>query len=236
MSDFDTLINGKRANKEAMHEHREKHGDSPMGRLCTREELNEYLKQYGLGQTSLDGQHGHYGVLTGAKCVVISPMEADIRRGESLRQEISGVLQPLGIEVWDHYNRPYRGNIDESSETHDLLKEYRTTGQFDKISEYRDIRPQDLALIDKCDFVICVFEKRTFSAGTLEEFFWANRLKRPIFFVWGEGKRQCPFWFFWTIPHKYIYSSVEEALNMIRKIHAGDKQIDSSRWRLMKQA
>lgn len=174
-------------------------------------------------------------ILSGTKAVVISPMEEDIKRGESIRLKIKKELNKLNITLWDHYDRPFIEKIEESEQTHSLLKHYRESGQYDKISEYRSIRLQDLAMVDAANFIICIFEKKTFSAGTMEEFFWANRIKKPIFFIWGDGKENCPFWIFWTIPHKYIYSSIDEALDMIRKIDSGEKEIDNSRWRLMKE-
>ena len=38
-----------------------------------------------------------------------------------------------------------------------------------------------------------------------------------------------------TIPHKYIYDSLEEILGTIKKINDGEKVIDSDRWRLLKE-
>jgi len=173
--------------------------------------------------------------LKNTKTVVIGPMESDNERGKQLRQEIKKELSKMNIVVWDHYNRPYEGLIEESSETHDLLKQYRENEQYEKIADYKDIRRQDLALIDRCDFVLCVFEKKTFTIGTIEELSWANRCQKPIFFVWGEGKKECPFWIFWMLQHNYIYSSVVDAIEVIRKIDSGEKEIDSKKWRLFKE-
>ena len=36
------------------------------------------------------------------------------------------------------------------------------------------------------------------------------------------------------IPHKYIYDSVEEVLDIIHQIDRGEKEADSDRWRLLK--
>ena len=36
-------------------------------------------------------------------------------------------------------------------------------------------------------------------------------------------------------PHKYIYDSVDDIMDMIVKIDNGEKEIDSDRWRLLKK-
>lgn len=172
--------------------------------------------------------------LKNTKALVIGPMESDINGGKTIRQFVKKELEKINVVFWDHYNRPYEGHIEEGEKTHDLLKYYRETGQYDKISEYKDIRRQDLSLVERADFILCIFEKKTFTIGTIEELTLAVRCRRPIFFVWGEGKEKCPFWVFWMIPHHYIYSSVEEALWMIKRIDCGTKEIDSKRWRLFK--
>jgi len=174
-------------------------------------------------------------LLKDTNCVVIGPMEGDMVGARQIRQHIKTELGKLNIVVWDHLNRPFDGFIEETEATHELLEGYRKFGRYDLIEQYADIRRQDLAMIDKSDFVICVFHEKIFSAGTCEELFWANREKKPIFFVWGEGKEKCPVWFFWTLPHNYIYSSVEEVLNIIKLLDKGELSMDSKRWRLFKQ-
>jgi len=36
-------------------------------------------------------------------------------------------------------------------------------------------------------------------------------------------------------PHKYIYNSLDEIVEMLYAIDNGDKKIDSERWRLLKK-
>lgn len=174
------------------------------------------------------------GKLKNTNALVISPMEADLEAGRELRSRIKKQLAELGINVWDHYSRPFINEIEENEETHNELIKARECGNYELINSYRDIRRQDLSLVDTADFIICVFEKKTFSVGTWNEFFLADSLRKPIFFVWGEGKDKCPLWLFWTLPHSYIYSSVIEALETIKAIDSGQIEIDSKRWRLKK--
>lgn len=174
------------------------------------------------------------GVLEKTNCLVIGPMEEDMEGGNSVRKKVKGNLSQIGINVWDHYSRPFVEEVEEDDMTHELLDQYRQSGQYEKIAEFKNIRRQDLSLVDTADFIICAFEKKTFSVGTWNEFFLADQLRKPIFFIWGEGKHKCPFWVFWTLPHHFIYSSLEECLETIHQINSGKIKIDNKRWRLKK--
>ena len=59
-------------------------------------------------------------------------------------------------------------------------------------------------------------------------------MKKPIFFVNVRGKNATPMWVFWTMPHKYIYNSVEEVIEKLQKIDQGKIPIDSERWKLLR--
>lgn len=172
------------------------------------------------------------GILWGTKYVVIGPMQYS--DGQPIRQKIFKKLSTIGMTGFDHYNKPFLFNSEEGDSTREELKHWMETEQYDKVTEKRDIRLADLALIDYSDFVICYFDKRIPTCGTWEEFFWANRLKRPIFFINVGGKKETPFWVLWTIPHKYIYNDEDEVLDVLFKINKGEISIDSKRWKLLK--
>ena len=69
--------------------------------------------------------------------------------------------------------------------------------------------------------------------GTWEEFFSANRMKKPIFFITND-KKLTPAWVYWTIPNRYVYTSKEDVVSMLTDINNGNVRIDSDRWRLLK--
>ena len=60
-------------------------------------------------------------------------------------------------------------------------------------------------------------------------------MKKPIFVTIEGGKEKTPLWMLAMFPHKYIYDTIEEAIEMIERIDDGDKEIDSDRWRLLKK-
>ena len=49
------------------------------------------------------------------------------------------------------------------------------------------------------------------------------------------GKSKTPLWMLGMLPHKYIYDSVDEIIEMIYAIDSENKEIDSDRWRLLRK-
>jgi hypothetical protein len=176
---------------------------------------------------------GQKNVLKGTKCVVIGHMQYG--DGAKVREDIANKLSSLNITVWDHYKKPFMCELDESPEIHKQLNKWVETGEYDRVTDYSPIRIYDLALIDKSDFIIFVFDPDVMTCGSWEEFFTGNKIKRPIFFVNIKGKNKTPLWVFWTLKnHHYIYGSIENCIETIYKIDSGEIPLDSDRWRLFK--
>ena len=175
---------------------------------------------------------GIKNLLNKTHCVCIGNIQQG--DGRSFREYISKKLKEMGIIMWNHYKKPFITEFDESEEAIKYRIELLNNEEYDKVIEFSPIRSYDLALMDKSDFIIFVYDPDVFTCGSWEEFFTANRIKRPIFFVNIKGKKHTPLWVFWTLKnHHYIYSSIEECLEMIKKINSGEIPLDSDRWRLM---
>lgn len=170
--------------------------------------------------------------LKNTKCTVIGPMQfAD---GTKVREYFRNELAKLDITVFDHYHNPFIDDcIKEDEETVAHIKTLIKEERFDELETYKSIRSHDLALIDKSDFVIVQFIAGVTMCGTWEEFFSANRMKKPIFFITND-KKLTPAWVYWTIPHRYVYTSQEDVVSMLTDIDSGKVKIDSDRWRLLK--
>lgn len=175
------------------------------------------------------------GVLFRTKCYAIGPMEFD-EFGQSWREYLTLRLSPRGIQIIDPYNHPFINGFRGGNEAQDEHRKLREEGRYDELAKVMKlIRSDDLRICDVVDFFVFNLSINSFTCGAFEEFFWANRLKKPIFLVVREGKKRCPLWIFGTIPHKYIYDSLNDALEVIEAVDDGKKQIDSARWRLLKE-
>lgn len=172
-------------------------------------------------------------LLKGTKFTVIGPIQYS--NGHGIRDYFKKELKSLGIIIYDHYDKPFMSEyVQEDDNTIKQIRYWIKNGEYNKVAALRAIRTYDLNLIDRSDAIIFHFIPGVVTCGSWEEFFWANRLKKPIFFITEGGKNLTPAWVFWTIKHKYIYNSKEEVLQMIKDIDSGKKTIDSERWRLLK--
>jgi len=156
--------------------------------------------------------------------------------GTEWRNRIKEHLVPRGITCFDPYQKPFMHDVEEGDEVRDELLKKLEEADYDTVSKrMRKIRMYDLNLVDRSDFIVAYLNMDIPTCGTWEEIFNANRMKKPIFLIMEGGKKRAPLWMFGTIPHKYIYPSVEEALDILVKIDDGKIEIDSNRWRLLKE-
>jgi hypothetical protein len=142
----------------------------------------------------------------------------------------------MGIVCYDPYCKPFVIDVDETESANESLKLLRAKGEYDEVERImKRIRSFDLALTDKADFIVAYIDPEVFTCGSIEELSWANRQKKPIFLIVEGGKSKCPLWLFGMIPYKYIYNNLDEVVEAIKKIDSGEKETDSSRWRILRE-
>ena len=111
-----------------------------------------------------------------------------------------------------------------------------TTKQYDRVTEImKTVRSYDLNLVDRSDFIIAHLVPDVASWGSAEEIVTAVRMKKPVFVSMEGGKSKTPLWMLGMFPHKYIYNSRDEIVEMLYAIDSGNKEIDSDRWRLLQK-
>ena len=110
-------------------------------------------------------------------------------------------------------------------------------GYFNAVAErMKKVRSYDLNLVDRSDFIIAHIVPSIASWGSAEELVTATRMKKPVFISVEGGKRKTPLWIMGQLPHEYIYDSVEDIIDIIKKIDAGEQSIDDDRWRLLNKS
>ena len=156
--------------------------------------------------------------------------------GRNWREEVSSKLEPLGITCFDPYKKPFVKDVEEDEDTRKQMESWMFSEDYDKVVErMKTIRSYDLNLVDRSDFIIAHLTPDVASWGSAEELVTAVRMKKPTFISIEGGKSKTPLWILGMIPHKYIYNSVDEIIEMINLIDCGKKKIDSDRWRLLKK-
>lgn len=156
--------------------------------------------------------------------------------GRDWRGHVEGELSPLDIRVFNPYNKPFVKDVNEDEDTRLSIAHCMEHGYFNDVaSRMKLIRSYDLNLVDRSDFIIAHLLPEVASWGSAEEIVTAVRMKKPIFISMEGGKHKTPLWMMGMLPHRYIYDSIEEVVNMIKQIDSGEKKIDSDRWRLLKK-
>lgn len=174
-------------------------------------------------------------ILNKTKCYLVGHME-HTPDGRSWREYVAAALNDIGVTTFDPYHKPFINARKEDEEARKHLKENMLDGKFDLVAEHmKQVRAEDLRICDLSDFIFAVINPKVASWGSAEEIFWSNRMKKPIFIVIEGGKKQAPLWLMGTIPHKYFYNDIEEALTMIKNIDCGHQTIDSDRWKLLRE-
>jgi len=156
--------------------------------------------------------------------------------GRDWRQEVTEKLLKLNITCFDPYKKPFMKDVEEDEASRQEMETWMKTKQYDRVTErMKTVRSYDLNLVDRSDFIIAHLVPDVASWGSAEEIVTAVRMKKPIFISMEGGKSKTPLWMLGMLPHKYIYNSLDEVVNMLYAIDNGDKEIDSDRWRLLRK-
>lgn len=162
------------------------------------------------------------GRLWGTRCYLIGAMDRVADGGIEWREYLVPFLRSLGVVPLNPCKKPIdigTEKIEDRQRRKLLLQE----GKYDEIRrEMRVLRVVDLRMVDMSDFLICHIDTDVHACGTYEEFFWANRLKRPILTICKQGKRNAPYWLFGAIPHQHIFNNYDELKNHLYTINNKD--------------
>ena len=156
--------------------------------------------------------------------------------GRDWRKEVTDKLEPLEVTCFNPYEKPFMKDVEEDEASRQEMETWMKTKQYDRVTEkMKTVRSYDLNLVDRSDFIIAHLVPEVASWGSAEEITLAVREKKPVFISMEGGKAKTPLWMLGMLPHKYIYNSVDEILDMLHAIDGGSKPIDSDRWRLLRK-
>ena len=156
--------------------------------------------------------------------------------GRNWRDYVEEELAPRNIQIFNPYKKPFVKDVDEDESARVKVHQDMENGFYEDVAiRMREIRSYDLNLVDRSDFIMAHLLPEVASWGSAEEIVTAVRMKKPIFISMEGGKSKTPLWMMGMMPRKYIYDSIEEVVDMIKKIDTGEKAIDSDRWRLLRK-
>lgn len=156
--------------------------------------------------------------------------------GRDWRKDVTDKLKPLSITCFNPYEKPFIKDVEEDEASREEMETWMRTKQYDRVTDrMKMVRAYDLNLVDRSDFLIAHLVPDVASWGSAEEIVTAVREKKPVFVSMEGGKSKTPLWMLGMFPHKYIYNSLDEIIEMLYAIDSGNKPIDSDRWRLLRK-
>ncbi len=178
----------------------------------------------------LESQH----ILSGTRCYLIGGMQYVDGRG--WRDIVKTEFKNSGIRFYDPYYKPFVHDIPEDESSRAEMLKWMDTEQYDLVAQrMKLVRGYDLRLCDICDWFIALIKPTIASWGSAEEITTIIREKKPLFLIIDDprGKKACPLWLMSTMPHKYIYGSLDEAIKTINAIDNGIIKLTNERWKLL---
>ena len=156
--------------------------------------------------------------------------------GRTWREVATATLKEMGVKVFDPYHKPFTNSKEETPEVHKELILNRDTENYEPVAGHmKKVVADDLAMVDRSDFLIVYINPSTPTFGTTHELVVAVQQKKPVFVFVEGGVKNTPLWLLGVLPTRYFYNSLDELLEMLQGIDSGAVEIDSSRWRLFKK-
>ena len=174
--------------------------------------------------------------LEGTRIYLVGAIESADDSGVGWREKVTNEFESMGIKTLNPCDKPFIKDVDETDTFQDDMKALRNAGDWNELARrMKEIRIYDLKLVDISDAIFVYLDADLKTCGSWEEIFTANRMKKPVFFIYKQGKEAIPTWMYGVLPHKYFYSSIDDALQTLRDINDGKLTIDSERWKLLRK-
>ena len=173
--------------------------------------------------------------LKNTRCYLPGSMQY-AKDGRSWRGKIKDALGDRNITFFDTYIKPFIHDIPEDEASRQEMLHWMETELYDLVTQrMKKVRGNDLRLVDLSDWFICNLNPKVASWGTAEELSIIVRECKPVFLIVDSprGKKDVPLWILSMIPHKYIYDTLDEAINMVKAIDDGVVKMSSDKWRLL---
>lgn len=174
-------------------------------------------------------------LLDGTRCYLIGAME--FQNGEGWRNVIKRQLDGRGIKFFDPYHKPFTHDVPEDEESRKQMARWREEGQYDLLeSRMGHVVADDLWLCNTCDWFIAHINPTVPSWGSADELYTVIELGKPVFISIDhpKGKKATPYWWFGKIPHKYIYDTLGEVVDIVEHLDDGIIPMHSNKWKLLK--
>lgn len=153
------------------------------------------------------------------------------------RRQVDEELAKIGCKHLDPMGGMFMDDNGETDVVRADMRQELKNGNWDKVVNYfSNVIYRDARAIDLSSFVIFNWHNwKIPTFGTHTELYISTVQRKPIFIIC-EDIDEVPFWILGLIKKKqYFYDSVESCIDMIKKIDSGEVEIDSKRWKILRE-
>lgn len=178
------------------------------------------------------------GVLYKTKCYLAGNLEFEEENvTKEWRNYFKEQVKPMGITCFSPLDKVFKDfGQPETYGFQKHLKEALGRGEFDYVHEQAKIfRDRDLRMVDLASFVVCVLNVQRPSFGTTDEVLTALEQKKPVMLCISGGYKNIPLWLSAYFRKTWVYSDVDEMINMIKRIDSGKEKLNIKYWRIPTQ-
>ena len=163
-------------------------------------------------------------------CYLVGPIDEAKDRGTEWRKDISEFLWSLSIGVLNPCDKPTNHN--EDKEFIRKLNEYKSNGNYDKVTELvKEIIQIDLHMVDLSNFIICYIDKDIHSCGSYSELTYATLEHKPCLIYCKQGVSNIPGWLFGLCDHNMFFDNWEDLKAYIEDVAYSTKYIEG--WKFL---
>ena len=165
--------------------------------------------------------------LNNAKVYLAGPIQFAQDDGRNWREYLKDLVyqNEIPIKVIDPKNKPINSKHkvnDEKSYANQLKQQ----GRWDELTKFvKEYRHLDLRYVDISDCIIVHIDTNVHMCGTYEECFLAEKQQKPILAIVNGGIGGLPDWMLAVLDKKYIFETVEDCVEKIKRINNGEESL-----------
>ena len=173
--------------------------------------------------------------LKGLACYLSGALSFAEDRGKAWRDEMTEFLLPRNVVVFNPLRHVFWGTKEIDKIKRPRMDRLLKAGEFGKLrDEMKQLNHWDLRCVDLSSFIIVLIDTRTYTCGTFEEIFSANKSQKPVLIVNPQGKKKMPNWLFGRFPHEHYFNSFDSLKRYLNNIDCNPKykwtKADRKRW------
>jgi len=164
------------------------------------------------------------------------PIDFTEDKGCAWRNSITPFLESRNVTVFNPLKHVFYGTHDLETVKRPRMQQIMDDGDFESLrGEIKELQKWDLRSVDLSSFLVVNYDIKTFTCGTHDEIFMANRQQKPVLLKIGKGnRRKLPKWIYGRFPPEHIFETWGDLKEYLVDIDSDPNYVfteaDNKRW------